>query len=86
MDIGYVDMMRTLDALIDDETESGWERANEISAFDSIAEYRITQECGSTVINAAQALRGALIIQQRINGLTPERSAAHKLLRRLNYA
>ena len=70
MDISYVTMMRTLNALIEDENESGWERAMEISAFDSIAEYRNAQQCGNTVINAAKALKGALIIQRRIDELT----------------
>ena len=63
-------MLIVLDKLIDDEMEAGWERAQEISAFDNIEEYRNHQHVSSNVVNAARALVGALIVQHRIERMS----------------
>jgi hypothetical protein len=70
MTASYCELLMVIDHLIDEEVESGWERTLEMSAFNSIEEFRNTQQAGSNVIDAAKALKSALVLQHRIEAMT----------------
>ena len=63
----YNDRLIMLDKLIDEENEIGFERVIEMSAYESVEEYRVDQRMSSVVLNAATTLRDALILQHRID-------------------